>query len=75
VTALLCEVKAMVLNMAVGWGVSQVSRSSVVRLPLPCTRVTSCLTLVLLICLETVLLSTVSCTKTFTVHWNTTNPM
>ncbi|XP_034230812.1 ephrin-B1 isoform X1 [Thrips palmi] len=65
----------MVLNMA--WGGGAVARSCVLRcrLPLPCTRVTSCLTLVLLICFETVLLSTVSCTKTFTVHWNTTNPI
>ncbi|XP_026821436.1 ephrin-B1 [Rhopalosiphum maidis] len=39
-----------------------------------CTKITSCLTLVLLICFETVLLSTVSdCTKSFTVHWNTSN--
>ncbi|XP_063219425.1 ephrin-A4 [Bacillus rossius redtenbacheri] len=38
------------------------------------TRITSCLTLVLLISLETVLLSTVSdCTKTFHVYWNTTD--
>uniref|UniRef100_A0A1B6J675 Ephrin RBD domain-containing protein n=1 Tax=Homalodisca liturata TaxID=320908 RepID=A0A1B6J675_9HEMI len=43
---------------------------------LPCAKVTSCLTLVLLICFETVLLSTVSdCTKSFYVHWNTTNPI
>lgn len=43
---------------------------------IPCAKVTSCLTLVLLICFETVLLSTVSdCTKSFYVHWNTTNPM
>lgn len=41
-----------------------------------CTKITSCLTLVLLICFETVLLSTVSdCTKSFTVHWNTSNSM
>ncbi|XP_049806342.1 ephrin-B1 [Schistocerca nitens] len=34
------------------------------------------LTLVLLVSLETVLLSTVSdCTKSFHVHWNTTNPI
>ncbi|VVC37199.1 Hypothetical protein CINCED_3A015763 [Cinara cedri] len=39
-------------------------------------KITSCLTLVLLICFETVLLSTVSdCTKSFTVHWNTSNSM
>lgn len=45
-------------------------------LQLPCAKVTSCLTLVLLICFETVLLSTVSdCTKSFYVHWNRTNPM
>ncbi|RZF42120.1 hypothetical protein LSTR_LSTR006713 [Laodelphax striatellus] len=45
-------------------------------LQLPCAKVTSCLTLVLLICFETVLLSTVSdCTKSFYVHWNTTNPI
>lgn len=45
-------------------------------LQLPCARVTSCLTLVLLICFETVLLSTVSdCTKSFYVHWNRTNPI
>uniref|UniRef100_A0A1B6CNF4 Ephrin RBD domain-containing protein n=2 Tax=Clastoptera arizonana TaxID=38151 RepID=A0A1B6CNF4_9HEMI len=43
---------------------------------IPCAKVTSCLTLVLLICFETVLLSTVSdCTKSFYVHWNTTNPI
>lgn len=41
-----------------------------------CAKITSCLTLVLLICFETVLLSTVSdCTKSFTVHWNTSNSM
>ncbi|KAF6216348.1 hypothetical protein GE061_000689 [Apolygus lucorum] len=45
-------------------------------LEIPCAKVTSCLTLVLLICFETVLLSTVSdCTKSFYVHWNTTNPI
>ncbi|CAA9995348.1 unnamed protein product [Nesidiocoris tenuis] len=45
-------------------------------LGIPCAKVTSCLTLVLLICFETVLLSTVSdCTKLIYVHWNTTNPM
>lgn len=45
-------------------------------LSLSCTKVTSCLTLVLLISFETVLLSTVSdCTKSFYVHWNTTNPI
>ncbi|XP_014256752.1 ephrin-B1 [Cimex lectularius] len=45
-------------------------------LQIPCAKVTSCLTLVLLICFETVLLSTVSdCTKSFYVHWNTTNPI
>ncbi|EEB11122.1 hypothetical protein Phum_PHUM090120 [Pediculus humanus corporis] len=37
---------------------------------------TSVLSVVLLVCLETVLLSTGSdCTKNFVVHWNTTNPM
>ncbi|XP_037051126.1 ephrin-B2 isoform X1 [Bradysia coprophila] len=41
---------------------------------LPGFKATSCLTVVLLICLETVLLSTVSnCAKTFYMHWNTTN--
>lgn len=41
---------------------------------LPGFRATSCLTVVLLVCLETVLLSTVSnCAKTFYMHWNTTN--
>ncbi|XP_021914357.1 ephrin-B1 isoform X1 [Zootermopsis nevadensis] len=45
-------------------------------LPFPCTKITSCLTVVLLISFETVLLSTVSdCTKSFYVHWNTTNPI
>ncbi|XP_050426106.1 ephrin-B2 [Adelges cooleyi] len=45
-----------------------------VRGTMSCTKITSCLTLVLLICFETVLLSTVSdCTKSFTVHWNTSN--
>ncbi|KAL0268707.1 UNVERIFIED_CONTAM: hypothetical protein PYX00_010536 [Menopon gallinae] len=42
--------------------------------------VSSCLpslySVVILVCLETVLLSTGSnCTKSFYVHWNTTNPM
>ncbi|KAK5639638.1 hypothetical protein RI129_012130 [Pyrocoelia pectoralis] len=37
-------------------------------------KVTSCLTVVMLICLETVLLCTQStCSKSFYVHWNTTN--
>lgn len=37
-------------------------------------KLTSCLTVIFLVCLETVLLSTVSnCAKTFYVHWNTTN--
>ncbi|KAK9497981.1 hypothetical protein O3M35_003872 [Rhynocoris fuscipes] len=45
-------------------------------LEVPCAKITSCLTLILLICFETVLLSTVSdCTKSFYVHWNTTNPI
>lgn len=39
-------------------------------------KATSCFTVVLFICLETVLLSTVSnCAKTFYMHWNTTNSM
>lgn len=43
---------------------------------MPGFKATSCLTVVLLICLETVLLSTVSnCAKTFYMHWNTTNSM
>lgn len=43
---------------------------------LPGFKATSCLTVVLLVCLETVLLSTVSnCAKTFYMHWNTTNSM
>uniref|UniRef100_A0A6M2DZU3 Putative ephrin ligand for eph receptor tyrosine kinase n=1 Tax=Xenopsylla cheopis TaxID=163159 RepID=A0A6M2DZU3_XENCH len=37
-------------------------------------KLTSCVTVIFLVCLETVLLSTVSnCAKTFYVHWNTTN--
>ncbi|XP_031640107.1 hybrid signal transduction histidine kinase E [Contarinia nasturtii] len=41
---------------------------------LPGLKATSCLTVVLLIFLETVLLSTVSnCAKTFFMHWNTSN--
>lgn len=41
---------------------------------LPGIKATSCLTIVMLICLETVLLSTVSnCAKTFYMHWNTSN--
>lgn len=43
---------------------------------LPGLKATSCLTVVLLIFLETVLLSTVSnCAKTFFMHWNTSNSM
>lgn len=43
-------------------------------LKLPGFKITSCLTVVLLICLETVLLCTEStCSKSFYVHWNTTN--
>jgi hypothetical protein len=43
---------------------------------LPGLKSTSCLTIVLLVFLETVLLSTVSnCAKTFYMHWNTTNSM
>lgn len=52
------------------------SRGTLARLKIPCAKITSCLTFVLLICFETVLLSTVSdCTKSFYVHWNTTNPI
>lgn len=41
---------------------------------LPGFKATSCLTVVMLVCLETVLLSTVSnCAKTFYMHWNTSN--
>lgn len=40
------------------------------------TKFSSCLTLSLIIYFETVLLPTVSdCTKSFYVHWNTTNPI
>ncbi|XKL68544.1 hypothetical protein PGB90_004035 [Kerria lacca] len=43
---------------------------------LSCAKITSCLTLGLLICFETVLLCTVSdCTKSFYIHWNTSNPI
>lgn len=59
------------------FGFPTVSANAMVPvLPFPCTKITSCLTLVLLISFETVLLSTVSdCTKSFYVHWNTTNPI
>jgi ephrin-B len=41
---------------------------------LPGFRTTSCLTVVLLVCMETVFLCTQStCSKTFHVHWNTTD--
>ena len=64
-----------IISMAFGF--PTVSANAMVPvLPFPCTKITSCLTLVLLISFETVLLSTVSdCTKSFYVHWNTTNPM
>lgn len=40
----------------------------------PGFRATSCLTVILLVCLETVLLSTrTNCSKKIQVHWNTTN--
>lgn len=43
---------------------------------LPGVRATTCLTVVLLVCLETVLLSTATdCAKKFYMHWNTTNSM
>ncbi|KAH8269802.1 hypothetical protein KR018_008124 [Drosophila ironensis] len=54
------------------------STSSVVRckmlIPMPTLGVTSLVTLFTLICIETVLLSTMSsCAKTFYMHWNTSN--
>ncbi|XP_065202251.1 ephrin-B1 [Planococcus citri] len=43
---------------------------------LSCAKITSCITLGLLICFETVLLCAVSdCTKSFYIHWNTSNPI
>jgi ephrin-B len=42
---------------------------------LSCAKITSCITLGLLICFETVLLCTVDCTKSFYIHWNTSNPI
>ncbi|XP_030566585.1 uncharacterized protein LOC115766748 [Drosophila novamexicana] len=42
--------------------------------PLPSLRATSFVTLLTIICIETVLLSTMSsCAKTFYMHWNTSN--
>lgn len=62
--------------MASGAVLSPASAFTRPKLAMPCTKVTSFLTLVLLISFETVLLSTVSnCTKSFHVHWNTTNPI
>ncbi|BFG06758.1 uncharacterized protein DMAD_13663 [Drosophila madeirensis] len=54
------------------------SPSSLVRckmlIPLPTLGATSFVTLLTLICIETVLLSTMSsCAKTFYMHWNTSN--
>ncbi|KAH8373756.1 hypothetical protein KR009_009401 [Drosophila setifemur] len=54
------------------------SPSSVVRckmlVPLPSLGATSIVTLLTLICMETILLSTMSsCAKTFYMHWNTSN--
>ncbi|XP_017155663.1 uncharacterized protein LOC108164455 [Drosophila miranda] len=54
------------------------SSSSLVRckmlIPLPTLGATSFVTLLTLICIETVLLSTMSsCAKTFYMHWNTSN--
>ncbi|KAH8332275.1 hypothetical protein KR067_006018 [Drosophila pandora] len=54
------------------------SRSSVIRckmlIPLPTLGATSFVTLLALICMETILLSTMSsCAKTFYMHWNTSN--
>lgn len=56
------------------------SRSSVIRckmlIPLPTLGATSFVTLLALICMETILLSTMSsCAKTFYMHWNTSNSM
>ncbi|XP_043069565.1 uncharacterized protein Ephrin isoform X1 [Drosophila bipectinata] len=54
------------------------SKSSVIRykmlIPLPTLGATSFVTLLALICMETILLSTMSsCAKTFYMHWNTSN--
>uniref|UniRef100_A0A1I8QF41 Ephrin RBD domain-containing protein n=1 Tax=Stomoxys calcitrans TaxID=35570 RepID=A0A1I8QF41_STOCA len=49
------------------------SRSKCIRV-LPPIRTTSFITLLTIICLETILLSTMSsCAKTFYMHWNTSN--
>ncbi|XP_064537622.1 uncharacterized protein Ephrin [Drosophila montana] len=50
------------------------SRYKMVVSPLPSLRATSFVTLLTIICIETVLLSTMSsCAKTFYMHWNTSN--
>ncbi|XP_075148021.1 ephrin [Haematobia irritans] len=49
-------------------------RSKCIRGVLPPIRTTSFITLLTIICLETILLSTMSsCAKTFYMHWNTSN--
>ncbi|XP_041632671.1 hybrid signal transduction histidine kinase E isoform X2 [Drosophila kikkawai] len=51
-----------------------VVRSKNMIIPLPTLGTTSFVTLLTLICMETVLLSTMSsCAKTFYMHWNTSN--
>lgn len=63
------------IKCPIGFSTNSSNRGSN-NIPLPCSTATSTFTIVLLICLETVLLSTVSnCTKSFYVHWNTTNPI
>lgn len=52
---------------------TSLSRSKCIRV-LPPIRTTSFITLLTIICLETILLSTMSsCAKTFYMHWNTSN--
>lgn len=49
---------------------------SMLRCPLPTLGATSFITLLTVICIETVLLSNMSsCAKTFYMHWNTSNSM
>ncbi|XP_020809875.1 uncharacterized protein LOC110185409 [Drosophila serrata] len=51
-----------------------VVRCKKIMIPLPTLGTTSLVTLLALICMETVLLSTMSsCAKTFYMHWNTSN--
>lgn len=63
-------------NQVLGGIAKKKISSSRLRCPLPTLGATSFITLLTVICIETVLLSNMSsCAKTFYMHWNTSNSM